>query len=131
MVGFNRRFVDWQQEHLQYTFTEERQGQYNIILTGAAFVSRANIESYWSQRYKRGRELVETFWNCEDLLMNAVAPDPPIFVRGEKEYQVVGLPGAMSGKSDHVSKRTQCLNSFREWYGSDWLSREQNTTVIV
>ncbi len=94
------------------------------MLAGAAFISRANLQIFWSEKFKPGRNLVEEVWNCEDLLMNAVAVQPPIFICPDEEYQIIGMPGAVSLKRGHLTQRSECLNSFRDWFGDAWLRRE-------
>lgn len=64
---------------LEYIWWYEN--SYTLILTGAAFVSRYNIEKYWSKAYDAAREIVHEAWNCEDILMNVVIETVPMFVQ--------------------------------------------------
>jgi hypothetical protein len=123
LVGFYPRYARWRRGKIEYSWDPVGSGPFNLLLTGAAFISRATLNVFWSERFKRGRLMAEKLWNCEDLLMNAAAAQPPIYITPGREYQK-RMPGAISGKRDHTNQRSQCLNSFREWFGNAWLRRE-------
>ena len=51
-----------------------RRGEYNVALTGAAFVDADTLfPAYWAPSVAAGRRLVDEQTNCEDILMNYVA----------------------------------------------------------
>jgi hypothetical protein len=48
-----------------------RQAGYNMILTGAAFMDHElAFKRYWSKEAEIGRQTVDHFFNCEDVLLN-------------------------------------------------------------
>ncbi len=51
-----------------------RRGEYNVALTGAAFVDADDLfPAYWAPAVAAARSLVDEQTNCEDILMNYVA----------------------------------------------------------
>jgi Glycosyl transferase family 64 domain len=71
-------------------------GWYNLILTGAAFIdSRAAFAAYWNKDSKpmqEARNVVDSLFNCDDLLMNFVVAnrtESPTNRRGKKQGSVL------------------------------------------
>jgi len=56
--------------------------------------------------------------NCEDIALNYLASHltkkPPVMVTGE--VNVVTMPG-LSYSNQHFTKRSECLNIFKDWFG--------------
>lgn len=128
MVGYCARYVDWHLDDLIYRW-QDPPSVYNLVLVGASFVSRTNLERLWSPAFDKGREYVEKIWNCDDLFMNVVALQPPIAVDSHNLRSIQGADPISSG-GDHMKKRHRCLNLFREWYGDGWLKRESDFKIV-
>ncbi|GAB4815340.1 hypothetical protein N2152v2_002386 [Parachlorella kessleri] len=76
IVGFYPRLItEGSDGRLGYNWEDStvRQGQYNALLTGAAFLdSRTAFALYWAEKVAPARQLVDELVNCDDLLMNWV-----------------------------------------------------------
>lgn len=128
LIGYYARYADWKLTKMEYKWQTPTE-KYNLVLTGACFLSRTNIARAWSEEFTQGRELVIRDWNCEDLFMNAVALMPPIAVESNGGFDIKA-PQPISSTSDHMRKRHECLNLFREWYGVEWLKRENKFKMV-
>eukprot|EP00798_Chlamydomonas_sp_ICE-L_P009627 gene9627-7541_t len=48
-------------------------GVYNVVLAGAAFMDHQMVfDLYFSDHNKKGREIVDEVFNCDDLLLNYI-----------------------------------------------------------
>ncbi|GKU91617.1 hypothetical protein SLEP1_g5467 [Rubroshorea leprosula] len=125
IVGFYPRFVD--AKALKYRaekYARKHRG-YNMILTGAAFVdSQVAFKMYWSEEAKLGRELVDKYFNCEDVLLNflyanASSSKTVEYVRPAWAIDTSKLSGAAISRNtqEHFQIRSACLAKFAEMYG--------------
>ncbi|KAI3851876.1 hypothetical protein MKW98_019875 [Papaver atlanticum] len=127
IVGFYPRLVAG--SPLRYRnerFARKRKG-YNMILTGAAFIDRTKaFETYWGEEAKEGREIVDKFFNCEDVLLNflyansssssqAVEYVKPSWVVDMSKFSGVAISG---NTQVHENIRSDCIAKFTEIYGS-------------
>lgn len=127
LVGYNPRSIATNSDgSLKYIW--RLQQSYTMMLTGAAFVSRYNIEKYWRKEYEDARALVSAEWNCEDILMNVVCGTRPYFVKTGKEFQKQ-FGNGVSSKSGHNERRSVCLNTFVEMFG-DAFTKHNNMIAI-
>ncbi|XVF82957.1 hypothetical protein PTKIN_Ptkin16aG0093700 [Pterospermum kingtungense] len=126
IVGFYPRFVDGSRlEYRGEKYARMNKG-YNMILTGAAFIdSQAAFERYWSEQAKVGREVVDKYFNCEDVLLNFLYANASSYktveyVRPAWAIDTSKLSGAaISGNTkEHYKKRSYCLQKFTNIYGS-------------
>ncbi|KAJ0046206.1 hypothetical protein Pint_05925 [Pistacia integerrima] len=126
IVGFYPRLVDG--NPLKYRgekYARSREG-YNMILTGAAFIdNQLAFKRYWSKEAKAGRELVDKYFNCEDVLLNylyanASALKAVEYVRPAWAIDTSKFSGAAISRNTqvHYQKRSKCLEKFSEMYGS-------------
>ncbi|KAL5716779.1 hypothetical protein ACHQM5_009902 [Ranunculus cassubicifolius] len=126
IVGYYPRLV--QGIPLQYRnerFARANKG-YNMILTGAAFMdSRMAFERYWSEEARVGRDLVDKYFNCEDVLLNflyanssssrAVEYVKPGWVIDMSMFSRVAIS---RNTKAHYQTRSNCLEKFTELYGT-------------
>jgi hypothetical protein len=61
-------------EAVQYLGEAEvfRRGVYNTLITAAVFMDVAAFDLYWAAGNGEGRSVVDSLFNCEDILMNFV-----------------------------------------------------------
>ncbi|KAJ6773077.1 GLUCOSAMINE INOSITOLPHOSPHORYLCERAMIDE TRANSFERASE 1 [Salix koriyanagi] len=98
---------------------------YNMILTGAAFVDHAvAFERYWSNKAEAGRELVDRYFNCEDVLLNylyanASSSQTAEYVRPAWALDTSKFTGVAISRNtnEHYKIRSNCLLRFSEIYG--------------
>ncbi|XP_059443078.1 glucosamine inositolphosphorylceramide transferase 1-like [Corylus avellana] len=126
IVGFYPRLIDG--SPLKYRgekYARRRKG-YNMVLTGAAFIdSQAAFKRYWGEAAKQGRELVDKYFNCEDVLLNflyanASSSRTVEYVRPAWAIDTSKLSGAAISRNTkvHYQVRSNCLLKFSEMYGT-------------
>ncbi|TKY51711.1 Glycosyltransferase family protein 64 protein C5 [Spatholobus suberectus] len=100
---------------------------YNMILTGAAFIdSQVAFKRYWSKEAKQGREVVDKYFNCEDVLLNYLYANASSssrtvdYVKPAWAIDTSKLSGAAISRNTkvHYQLRSRCLMKFSEMYGS-------------
>lgn len=126
IVGFYPRLVDG--KVLKYHGEKHARSHkgYNMILTGAAFMdSKLAFKRYWSEASRAGREAVDKFFNCEDVLLNylyanASSSDTVEYVRPAWAIDTSKFSGVAISKDtqSHYRVRSNCLLKFSEMYGS-------------
>ncbi|KAK6933481.1 Glycosyl transferase 64 domain [Dillenia turbinata] len=126
IVGFYPRLVDG--SPLRYRNEKYARGRngYNMILTGAAFMdSLVSFKRYWSEEAKAGRDLVDKYFNCEDVLMNYLHANASSgrtveYVKPAWAIDTSKLSGAAISRNTqlHYQKRSACLLKFSEMYGT-------------
>lgn len=126
IVGFYPRLIDG--NPLKYRaekYARSSKG-YNMILTGAAFIdSEVAFKRYWSEEAKEGRDLVDKFFNCEDVLLNflyanASSSRTVEYVRPAWAIDTSKFSGAAISRNTkkHYKVRSRCLQKFSEIYGT-------------
>ncbi|KDO55308.1 hypothetical protein CISIN_1g045656mg [Citrus sinensis] len=126
IVGFYPRLVNGSPLRYRGEKYARRHKGYNMILTGAAFVdSQIAFNRYWSEQAKAGREFVDKFFNCEDVLLNylyanASASKTVEYVRPAWAIDTSKFSGVAISRNTqvHYHKRSECLRKFAEMYGS-------------
>ncbi|RZR90701.1 hypothetical protein BHM03_00018666 [Ensete ventricosum] len=102
------------------------QGGYNMILTGAAFMDhKLAFKRYWSNDATIGRDIVDKFFNCEDLLLNflyanASSSSQTIeYVKPSWALDTSKFSGVAISRNtqEHYQVRSECLARFSELYG--------------
>ncbi|KAL6578170.1 Glucosamine inositolphosphorylceramide transferase 1 [Orobanche minor] len=128
IVGFYPRLVSG--PRLKYRGEKYARGHngYNVILTGAAFVDgRSAFGRYWSREAGVGRELVDGYFNCEDVLMNYLYANSSSgslsvveYVRPAWAVDTSKLSGVAISRNTgaHYGLRSKCLTRFAGMYGS-------------
>lgn len=126
IVGFYPRLVDGAQLKYRAEKYARAQNAYNMILTGAAFIdAKWAFERYWSDEAKPGREMVDNFFNCEDILMNhlyanASSEETVEYVRPAWAIDTSKISGTAISRNTklHYQVRSDCLLKFSELYGN-------------
>lgn len=126
IVGFYPRLVNGSPLKYRGEKYARRHKGYNMILTGAAFVdSQVAFNRYWSEQAKAGREFVDKFFNCEDVLLNylyanASESKTVEYVRPAWAIDTSKFSGVAISRNTqvHYQKRSECLTKFAEMYGS-------------
>ncbi|XP_058109283.1 glucosamine inositolphosphorylceramide transferase 1 [Magnolia sinica] len=126
IVGFYPRLIDGSPlKYRDEKYARTRRG-YNMILTGAAFVdSQVAFKRYWSKEAEEGREVVDKYFNCEDVLLNflyanASSSRTVEYVRPAWAIDTSKFSGAAISRNTkvHYRVRTDCLVKFSEMYGN-------------
>lgn len=111
-------------------------GQYNMILTGAAFMDRlAAFPAYWSSTYSSLRDIVNEQGNCDDMLMNFVMAKHTqrhrsldlgtvLYMRSSRiiDMSRTTSVGISHNEDQFISKATLCLKRFTEALGNPLVS---------
>ncbi|KNA10900.1 hypothetical protein SOVF_140050 isoform A [Spinacia oleracea] len=126
IVGFYPRLADGNPLKYRAEKHARKKKGYNMILTGAAFMdAQLAFRRYWSEEAKVGRQMVDKFFNCEDVLLNylyanASSSATVEYVKPAWAIDTSKFSGAaISRNTDvHYQKRSDCLSMFAEWYGS-------------
>ncbi|EXB58473.1 hypothetical protein L484_005207 [Morus notabilis] len=126
IVGFYPRLSHGSQLKYRGEHFARRHKGYNMILTGAAFIdSKTAFQRYWSEEARQGREVVDKYFNCEDVLMNFLYANASSsrrvdYVRPTWTIDTSKLSGAAISRNTqvHFQKRTDCLMKFSKMYGS-------------
>ncbi|XP_038690798.1 glucosamine inositolphosphorylceramide transferase 1 isoform X2 [Tripterygium wilfordii] len=126
IVGFYPRLVKGSQLKYKGENHARKHKGYNMILTGAAFLdSQVAFERYWSEEARPGREMVDKFFNCEDVLMNYLYANGSSsrtvdYVRPAWAIDTSKFSGAAISRNTqvHYRIRSNCLLKFSEIYGS-------------
>ncbi|KAJ7974969.1 glycosyltransferase family protein 64 protein C5 [Quillaja saponaria] len=126
IVGFYPRLIDGRLLKYRAEKYARMHKGYNMILTGAAFIdAQVAFERYWSEEAKQGREVVEKYFNCEDVLLNylyanASSSRTVEYVKPAWAVDTSKFSGAAISRNTkvHYQLRTDCLLKFSEMYGS-------------
>ncbi|CAL0321238.1 unnamed protein product [Lupinus luteus] len=127
IVGFYPRLIDGSPLKYRGEKYARKHNGYNMILTGAAFIdSQLAFGRYWSEEGKQGREMVDKYFNCEDVLLNYLYANSSSslrtveYVRPAWAIDTSKFSGvAISGNTQvHYRLRSSCLMKFSEMYGS-------------
>ncbi|GAV77800.1 Glyco_transf_64 domain-containing protein [Cephalotus follicularis] len=126
IVGFYPRLIDGSPLKYRGEKYARRHKGYNMILTGAAFIdSQVAFERYWSEDAKAGRELVDKYFNCEDVLLNYLYANASLsrtveYVRPAWAIDTSKFSGVAISRNTnvHYRIRSDCLLKFSEMYGS-------------
>ncbi|KAF3675117.1 putative serine/threonine-protein kinase PBS1-like [Capsicum annuum] len=97
-----------------------------MILTGAAFmVSKKAFELYWSKEAAAGREVVDSLFNCEDVLLNYLYANASFsstveYMKPAWAIDSSKFTGVAISKNTqiHYGLRSKCLQKFSEMYRS-------------
>ncbi|KAI3871266.1 hypothetical protein MKW92_050247 [Papaver armeniacum] len=127
IVGFYPRLIDGSPlEYRDGKYARKHHG-YNMILTGAAFIDhRVAFERYWSEEAKEGRDFVDKYFNCEDLLLNFLYANASSSSRAVEYVKPAWAIDTSKFSSAAISRNTQvhyqfrtnCLLEFSQMYGS-------------
>lgn len=125
LVGFYPRLIDGSPlKYRDEKYARTRKG-YNMILTGAAFMdSQSAFQKYFSDKAKEGRDIVDKYFNCEDILMNFLLANESSsrtveYVHPAWAVDTSKLSSAAISRNTqvHYRTRTHCLLKFSEIYG--------------
>ncbi|XP_052199425.1 glucosamine inositolphosphorylceramide transferase 1-like [Diospyros lotus] len=134
IVGFYPRLIDGRTLKYRGEKHARTHEGYNMILTGAAFIdSQWAFEKYWSEEAKAGREVVDKYFNCEDVLMNYLYANgssssgtgtgtgtvvdyvKPAWAIDTSKFSGVAIS---RNTQEHYRIRSNCLMTFAQMYGS-------------
>ncbi|KAF5205735.1 glycosyltransferase family protein 64 protein C5-like [Thalictrum thalictroides] len=126
IVGFYPRLTDGSPLKYRDEKYARSHGGYNMILTGAAFIdSEFAFKRYWSEEAKAGREVVDKYFNCEDVLLNflyanASSSSTVEYVRPAWAIDTSKLSGVAISRNTqvHYRIRSDCLLKFSRMYGN-------------
>lgn len=127
IVGFYPRLINGQQLKYRGEKHARKHNGYNMILTGAAFIDgQMAFKRYWSEEAAPGRDLVDSFFNCEDVLLNYLYANGSSsgvvveYVRPAWAIDTSKFSGVAISRNTqaHYGVRSNCLEKFAELYGS-------------
>ncbi|KAL3523534.1 hypothetical protein ACH5RR_016368 [Cinchona calisaya] len=126
IVGFYPRLIDGNPLKYRGERYARKHNGYNIILTGAAFMdSRVAFERYWSKEAMVGRQVVDKYFNCEDVLLNylyanASSSKTVEYVKPAWAIDTSKFSGVAISRNTHAHYhvRSNCLRKFAKMYGS-------------
>nr|XP_027111415.1 glycosyltransferase family protein 64 protein C5-like [Coffea arabica] len=126
IVGFYPRLVNGSPLKYRAEKHARRHNGYNMILTGAAFMDgRMAFERYWSKEAMAGRQVVQKYFNCEDVLLNylyanASSSQTVEYVRPAWAIDTSKFSGVAISRNTnaHYHVRSNCLRIFAKMYGS-------------
>uniref|UniRef100_A0A0E0D4N3 Glucosamine inositolphosphorylceramide transferase 1 n=1 Tax=Oryza meridionalis TaxID=40149 RepID=A0A0E0D4N3_9ORYZ len=103
-----------------------QQGGYNMVLTGAAFMDHGlAFKKYWSKEAEVGRQIVDSFFNCEDILLNFLFANASLtstveYVKPAWAIDMSKFSGVAISRNTqaHYHVRSKCLAKFSEIYGN-------------
>ncbi|XP_040378289.1 glucosamine inositolphosphorylceramide transferase 1-like [Oryza brachyantha] len=103
-----------------------QQGRYNMVLTGAAFMDHGvAFKRYWSKEAEVGRQIVDSFFNCEDVLLNFLFANASLtstveYVKPAWAIDMSKFSGVAISRNTqaHYHVRSKCLAKFSEMYGN-------------
>nr|GMD37082.1 glycosyltransferase family protein 64 protein C5-like [Ipomoea batatas] len=127
IVGYYPRLANGSPLQYRAERHARKHNGYNMILTGAAFVdAQRAFERYSSNEAAGGREIVDKFFNCEDVLLNylyanaSASSNTVEYVKPAWAIDMSKFSGVAisSNTQAHYNIRSKCLEKFSEMYGS-------------
>ncbi|KAJ1294138.1 hypothetical protein BS78_01G122900 [Paspalum vaginatum] len=126
IVGFYPRLVEGSPLKYRNERYARQQGGYNIILTGASFMDHdLAFNRYWSKEAEIGRHVVDSFFNCEDILLNflfanASSTSTVEYVKPAWAIDMSKFSGVAISRNTqaHYHVRSKCLAMFSGIYGN-------------
>ncbi|KAG8362652.1 hypothetical protein BUALT_BualtUnG0054200 [Buddleja alternifolia] len=126
IVGFYPRLVNGSPLRYRGEKHARKYNGYNMILTGAAFIDgQKAFERYWSNEAEVGRALVDSNFNCEDVLLNYLYANSSSssvveYVRPAWAVDTSKFSGVAISRNTqaHYGVRSNCLMKFADIYGS-------------
>ncbi|KQK13756.1 glycosyltransferase family protein 64 protein C5 isoform X2 [Brachypodium distachyon] len=126
IVGYYPRLADTAPLKYRNERYARRQGGYNMILTGAAFMDHnLAFKRYWSNKAEVGRNIVDSFFNCEDILlnflfMNGSSTSTVEYVKPAWAIDMSKFSGVAISRNTqaHYHVRSKCVAKFSEFYGN-------------
>ncbi|KAL6893660.1 hypothetical protein ACP4OV_007758 [Aristida adscensionis] len=126
IVGYYPRLAEGSPlEYRNERYARKQEG-YNLILTGAAFMDHGlAFKRYWSKEAEVGRQIVDSFFNCEDVLLNflfanASSRSTVEYVKPAWAIDMSKFSGVAISRNTqaHYHVRSKCLANFSEIYGN-------------
>uniref|UniRef100_A0A453H355 Glucosamine inositolphosphorylceramide transferase 1 n=7 Tax=Aegilops tauschii subsp. strangulata TaxID=200361 RepID=A0A453H355_AEGTS len=126
IVGYYPRLAEGTPLEYRNERYARQQGGYNMVLTGAAFMDHGlAFERYWSKKAEVGRKMVDSFFNCEDVLLNflfanASSMSTVEYVKPAWAIDMSKFSGVAISRNTqaHYHVRSKCLAKFSEVYGN-------------
>ena len=126
IVGYYPRLAEGRPLEYRNERYARQQGGYNIILTGAAFMDHElAFKRYWSEEAEIGRQIVDSFFNCEDVLLNFLFANEsststveyvkPAWAIDMSKFSRVAIS---RNTQAHYHIRSKCLAIFSGIYGN-------------
>ncbi|KAH7698274.1 RIB-2 protein, partial [Aphelenchoides avenae] len=103
-------------------------GEYNLVLTGAAFLHRKYLDLYTNNMPAEIRQIVDDLTNCEDLAVNFLIANATqkahLHTVTATQWKIKnrnllggGNDECLSCRPQHYAERRQCVANFTEIYG--------------
>lgn len=126
IVGYYPRLAEGSPLEYRNERYARRQLGYNMILTGAAFMDHGlAFMRYWSKEAEFGRQMVNNFFNCEDVLLNFLFANSSSrstvdYVKPAWAIDMSKFSGVAISRNTqaHYHVRSTCLAKFSEMYGN-------------
>jgi hypothetical protein len=126
IVGYYPRLAEGSPLEYRNERYARRQAGYNMILTGAAFMDHGlAFKRYWSKEAEIGRQVVDDFFNCEDVLLNflfanASSTSTVDYVKPAWAIDMSKFSGVAISRNTqaHYHVRSTCLAKFSGIFGN-------------
>ncbi|RLN39008.1 glycosyltransferase family protein 64 protein C5-like [Panicum miliaceum] len=126
IVGYYPRLAEGRPLEYRNERYARQQGGYNLILTGAAFMDHElAFKRYWSEEAEVGRQIVDGFFNCEDVLLNFLFANESStstveYVKPAWAIDMSKFSGVAISRNTqaHYHIRSKCLAIFSGIYGN-------------
>ncbi|KAG7294998.1 hypothetical protein JYU34_022594 [Plutella xylostella] len=122
IVGFPGRYHAWDLNYNNgFLYNSNYSCELSMVLTGAAFIHRYYLWSYWRLLPAAIREYVDEYMNCEDIAMNFlvshITRKPPVKVTSRWTFRCPGCPVTLSADQTHFHERHKCIQFFSQVMG--------------
>ncbi|XP_032512309.1 exostosin-3 [Danaus plexippus] len=122
IVGFPGRYHAWDLNFNNgFLYNSNYSCELSMVLTGAAFVHRYYLWSYWRLLPAAVRDYVDQYMNCEDIAMNFlvahITRKPPVKVTSRWTFRCPGCPVTLSADETHFHERHKCIQFFSQVFG--------------
>ncbi|KAL5217772.1 hypothetical protein ABZP36_018456 [Zizania latifolia] len=126
IIGYYPRLAEGSPLEYRNERYARQQGGYNMVLTGAAFMDHGlAFKRYWSKEAEVGRQIVDSFFNCEDVLLNFLFANASLtstveYVKPAWAIDMSKFSGVAISRNTqaHYHVRSKCLAKFSETYGN-------------
>jgi len=129
IVGFSSRSHYWDEGKESWKYSSKYTNDYSLVLTGGAIYHVYYNHLYNTNADKSAQQLVETYQNCEDILLNIISSlvtrKPPIKLIWKKNLDKTPPINQRTfwTYADHFKQRQNCVHKLFEIYGISHLKR--------
>ncbi|THD19701.1 putative glycosyl transferase family 64 domain protein [Fasciola hepatica] len=121
LVGFPARAHFWNATMRDWYYNSDYTCEFSMVLTGASFFHKYYTYAYTYEMPLSIREMVDKYFNCEDLAMNFLISHltrkPPIKATIHWSFTCPYCTTTLHDHPGHYAIRSKCLNQLAARYG--------------